>query len=197
MKRKVAQLAVSGGDGSTSVNAASTAGTSVSTLATIIDWAGLAFSGKSAKNHKKWKFWRTFRAFIKIACNSIILVHRLSLCLDGVRVYESPTIPNRLQAIKSFNRWIISKTKSVPEQFDRKVYGRTELGQHADTIVVRGNCIILKYTDRSCMVSPYDTQEYEPIHNFPIVAVATGYTSKKWEKLYFGIQWIIKYSYAG
>ena len=47
-----------------------------------------------------------------------------------------------------------------------------------DTKVAGDNCIILKYTDRSCTVSPYYDQEYETIHNITIVTAATGYTLK-------------------
>ena len=93
-------------------------------------------------------------------------------------MYKSPTIPNRLQYISYSNQRRISNTKSVPEQFDWTVYGRTEIDQHVDTTVERGNCIIFKYTDRSCTVSPYDDQEYETLHNVPIVTAVTGYNLK-------------------
>ena len=108
----------------------------------------------------------------------MILVHRLYLFFDFVRVYKYPTIPNRLQYLRSSNRRSIYKTKSVPEQSEGKFYGRTELDHHAYTTVAGGNGIILKYTDVSCTVSPYGDQEYEPIHNVLIVTAATGYTSK-------------------
>ena len=107
----------------------------------------------------------------------MILVYCLSLCFF-VRLYKYPSIPNRLQSLRSYNWQSISNTNSVPQKFKGAVYGRTELNQHADTKVSGGNCIILLYTDRTCMVSPYDYQEYEPIHNVPIVTVATAYTSK-------------------
>ena len=108
----------------------------------------------------------------------MILVHRLSLCFSFVCVYKSPTIINRLQSLRSYNWQSILKTSSVPEQFEGAVYGRTELNQYVYITVAGGNCIILKYTDRYFTVAPYDDQEYEPIHNFPIVTAATGYTSK-------------------
>ena len=147
-------------------------------MTTSTDWDGLVFGGKNAKKYKNWRCWRTFLAFSKIACNFIILVHRLSLCFYFVRVYKSPTISNRLQSLRYYKRQIISKTKSVTEHFEGAVYGRTELNHHADTTVSEVNCIIFKYTDRSCMVSPYYDQKYEPIHNVSIVTAATGYTSK-------------------
>ena len=75
-----------------------------------------------------------------------------------MRVYKSPTIPNRLKFLMFSNWSRISKTRSVLEHFEGTVYGRPELDQHGDTTVAGGNCIIFKYTDRSCMVSPYDDQ---------------------------------------
>ena len=106
----------------------------------------------------------------------MILVHRLSLCFAFVRLYKSPNISNRFQYLRYFNCRSISKTKSVTERFKGAVYGRTELNQYVDTTNAGFNCIILKYTYRSCTVSPYDDQEYEPIHNVPIITAVTGYT---------------------
>ena len=53
VKRKVAQLSVSGGNDGTYVTAASIDIKSVSTVTTSTDWSGLEFGGKNAKKHKK------------------------------------------------------------------------------------------------------------------------------------------------
>ena len=38
------------------------------------------------------------------------------------------------------------------------------------------NCIVTKYTGKTCEVSPY-SDEYEPVKNVPVVQAATGFTS--------------------
>ena len=53
VKRKVAQLSVSGGYYVTSVTLSATSGTSVSTVTMSTDWYGLAFGGNNAKMHKR------------------------------------------------------------------------------------------------------------------------------------------------
>ena len=52
VKRKLAQIAVSGGDDGTSITTSSIFRTSVSTVTTITDLAGLVFGGKNSKKHK-------------------------------------------------------------------------------------------------------------------------------------------------
>lgn len=69
----------------------------------------------------------------------------------------------------------VSATQSSNQAPDGYV-GKTEMDSHADTIVAGRNCIVMKYTDRSCNVSPY-SDDYEPIRGVPIVQAATGYTS--------------------
>ena len=59
---------------------------------------------------------------------------------------------------------------------DKRIYGRSELDSHADTIVAGENCIVMQYTSRSCEVMPY-SDEYEPLKDVPVVQAATGYTS--------------------
>ena len=57
-----------------------------------------------------------------------------------------------------------------------KFYGCSELDSHADTIVAGKNCIVTKYTTKTCEVSPY-SDAYESVKNVPVVQAATGYTS--------------------
>ena len=53
VKRKVAELPLSGGDDCTSVTEASISGTSVSKITTSTDRSGLAFGDKNANKNKK------------------------------------------------------------------------------------------------------------------------------------------------
>ena len=54
--------------------------------------------------------------------------------------------------------------------------GRIELDSHADTIVLRANCIILSHTGQSCEVMPY-SDTYDAITDVPVVTGATLWTS--------------------
>ena len=59
---------------------------------------------------------------------------------------------------------------------DTLLHGRRELDSHADTNVASKNCVILRYTDRSCDVAPL-SDKYKPMKDVPILLAATGYTS--------------------
>ena len=85
-------------------------------------------------------------------------------------VNQFTSSPRSIQSIRhhSNNPTIINETN--------KIYGRSELDSHADTIVAGKNCIVLKYTAKTCEVSPY-SEEYEPVKNVPVVQAATGYTT--------------------
>jgi hypothetical protein len=55
--------------------------------------------------------------------------------------------------------------------------------QHADTIVLGRNAIVLQHTNRVCDVAPY-ADSYEPITGVPIVRGATAVTSQTTGKTY-------------
>ena len=59
---------------------------------------------------------------------------------------------------------------------DTPSHGRSELDSHANTTVAGKNCVILRYTDRSCDVAPF-SDKYTPMKDVTIVLAATGYTS--------------------
>ena len=70
----------------------------------------------------------------------------------------------------------VSSTKQKKGDSEGYV-GKTEMDSHADTTVAGRNCVVMKYTERSCDVSPY-SDEYEAVKGVPVVQAATGYTSK-------------------
>ena len=57
---------------------------------------------------------------------------------------------------------------------DSTIYNKMELDSHADTIVLRRNCVILQYSGRECDVSPY-SEMYATIKGVPIVTGATAW----------------------
>ena len=72
----------------------------------------------------------------------------------------------------------ISQTQRVvsTNKEDTPFHGRSKLDSHADTTVAGKNCVILRYTDRSCDVDPF-SNNYMPMKDVPIVSAAIGYTS--------------------
>lgn len=52
-------------------------------------------------------------------------------------------------------------------------------------MVAGRNCIVMNYIDHTCIVSPYDDQEYKPVSGVPIVQATTGYASKRERKYIF------------
>lgn len=85
-----------------------------------------------------------------------------------------------INKFKSLHRFIHSikyhsNTNPVVDEAD-KTYGRSELDSHADTIVAGKNCVVLKYTAKTCEVSPY-SDDYEPVKNVPVVQAAPVYTT--------------------
>lgn len=68
-----------------------------------------------------------------------------------------------------------SSTNNITSEKD-KFYGRSELDSHADTIVAGRNCVVTKFTTKTCEVSPY-SDAYESVKDVPVVQAATGYTS--------------------
>ena len=61
-----------------------------------------------------------------------------------------------LSDIITSERWI-SQTQRVvnTNKEDTPIHGRSELDSHADTTMESKNCVILRYTDRSCDVAPF------------------------------------------
>ena len=57
------------------------------------------------------------------------------------------------------------------------VVARNEMDSNADTCCLGTNFVILKITQRTADVYPYDSS-YEPLHNVPIVTGATVYTDR-------------------
>jgi len=56
------------------------------------------------------------------------------------------------------------------------VFARCEFDTHADTCALGQNFIPFSYTGRVCDVSPYNSDQYEPEKNVPIISGATAYT---------------------
>jgi hypothetical protein len=54
------------------------------------------------------------------------------------------------------------------------IHGTCELDSHADTSVTGPNCTVIEYTDQRVSVSGF-SNEYEAIHDVPIVTAATTY----------------------
>ena len=72
----------------------------------------------------------------------------------------------------------ISSTKcTISKIVGELFHGRCELDSHADTTVAGKNCVIIKYTDRSCDVAPF-LEKYTPMKDIPIVSAATGFMSE-------------------
>ena len=83
--------------------------------------------------------------------------------------------------LTSHSRRISSANKAVSSP--AITYSTCELDSHADTIVAGKNCIILEYTGKECDVSPY-RDDYESIHNVPIVNAATAWQSHQTGQTY-------------
>ena len=72
----------------------------------------------------------------------------------------------------------ISHTQRVvnANKEDTPFHGRSEIDSHVKNTVAGKNCVIFRYTDRSCDIAPF-SDKYTPIKDVPIVSTATGYTS--------------------
>ena len=94
--------------------------------------------------------------------------HAFIVCKQPKRILSDITTSERR----------ISQTQRVvsANKEDTPFHGRTELDSHANTTVAGKNCVILRYTDRSCDVAPF-YDKYTPMKDVPIVSSATGYTS--------------------
>ena len=86
-----------------------------------------------------------------------------------------PTV-RQVYDVKSCHRRVSTIKKKDQEDESMEYLGRCELDSHADTTVAGNNCLIMKYTDRSCDVAPFSAK-YTPMKDVPIVSAATGYTS--------------------
>ena len=86
--------------------------------------------------------------------------------------------PKRILSDITTSERQISQTQRVvsTNKEDTPFHGRSELDSHADTTVAGKNCVILRYTDRSCDVAPF-SNKYMPMKDVPIVSAAIGYTS--------------------
>ena len=86
--------------------------------------------------------------------------------------------PKRILSDITTSKRRISQTQRVvnTNKEDTSFHGRSKLDIHADTTVAGKNCIILRYTDRSCGVAPF-SDKYTQMKDVPIVSEATGYTS--------------------
>ena len=74
----------------------------------------------------------------------------------------------------SIRRPAAAKAKRRPMSLPTE--DRIELDNHADTIVLGANCIILSHTGQSCEVMPY-SDTYDTITDVPVVTGATLWTS--------------------
>jgi hypothetical protein len=61
--------------------------------------------------------------------------------------------------------------------------GKNESDSNADTCCLGANFIILRYTQRTADVYPYDSS-YSPMTNVPIVTGATAWTDKSDNRTY-------------
>ena len=75
-----------------------------------------------------------------------------------------------------FERKISLTKRTISKIMEEPFHGRCELDSHVDTTVAGKNCAIIKYTYRSCDVSPF-SEKYTPMKDIPIVSAATGFTS--------------------
>ena len=89
---------------------------------------------------------------------------------------------HRISEIRSTTRRVAAaRQKSSPSY--KQVTAPCELDSHADTIVAGANCAILHYTGKVCDVAPY-RDDYQPVHNIPIVAAATAWQSPHTGQVY-------------
>ena len=78
--------------------------------------------------------------------------------------------------IQTSERKISSTKLTISTIVGEPFQGRCKLYSHADTTVEDKNRAIIKYTYRSCDVSPF-SEKYTPMKDIPIVSAATGFTS--------------------
>ena len=76
-----------------------------------------------------------------------------------------------LEIKRSSTKHTISKIVGEP------FHGRYKIDSHAETTISGKNCTIMKYTDRSCDVSPF-SEKYTPMKEIPKVLSSTGFTSE-------------------
>ena len=83
--------------------------------------------------------------------------------------------PKRILSDITTSERRISQTQRVvnTNKDDTPFHGKSKLDSHANTTVAGDNCIILRYTDRSCDVAPF-SDKYTPRKDVPIVSPATG-----------------------
>ena len=94
--------------------------------------------------------------------------HAFIFCKQPKRVLRDITTSERR----------ISQTQRVvnTNKDDTPFHGKSELDSHANTTVAGKNCVILRYTDRSCDVAPF-SDKYTTMKDVPILSAPTGYTS--------------------
>ena len=98
----------------------------------------------------------------------VTIFHAFIVCKQPKRILSDITTSERR----------ISQTQRVfsANKEDTPFHGRSELDSHANTTVAGKNCVILRYTDRSCDIAPF-SDKYKPMKYVPIVSAATGYMS--------------------
>ena len=69
----------------------------------------------------------------------------------------------------------ISEIKMTLEQPQTGQEAKVEMDSNADTWCVGKNFVVLEMTRRNANVYTYDSDNYEPFHNVPIVSLATAY----------------------
>ena len=65
---------------------------------------------------------------------------------------------------------------TLAHKIQHMTHGHIELNTHADTTVLRSNCIVLSYTGKECEVTPY-SPDYEAMCNVPVVTGAIVWTN--------------------
>ena len=142
--------------------------TEVSTLSR----AGDSFGGRSKKEQEKniWGVWKATKCIVWV----VDKLNKLVTTFHALIVYEKP---KRILSDITMSEIRISQTQRVvnTNKEDTPFHGRSELDSHADTTVAGKNCVILRYTYRSCVVAPF-SDKCTPMKDVPIVSAATGYT---------------------
>ena len=107
-----------------------------------------------------------------------MIVEKLKKLVTTFHAFIVCEQPNRILSNITTSEIRISRTHRVvsANKEDTPFHGRSEQDSHADTTVARKNCIILRYTGRTCDVSPL-SDKYTPMKYVPVVLAATGYTS--------------------
>ena len=103
-------------------------------------------------------------------------VFKLNIAYRTYIVPSHEQIKRRILDIKTSDRRLPSTIQTIGATSGQPIHGRCEMDSHADTTVAGRNCTIIRYTDRSCDVSPF-SDKYTPMKDVSIVSAATGYTS--------------------